>query len=75
MGTDIDAVSDIIEHMDRQLRALYLKREGGFREKRLWNHTYVKHQIDRRRNHKDFKIQDHTGRKSGQSQERVQDSD
>lgn len=59
MGTDIDAVSDIIEHMDRQLRALYLKHEDGFREKRLWNHTYVKHQIDRRRNHKDFKIQYH----------------
>ena len=34
MGTDIDAVSDIIEHMDRQLRSLYLKREDGFREKR-----------------------------------------
>lgn len=33
MGTDIDAVSDIIEHMDRQLRALYLKHEDGFREK------------------------------------------
>ena len=53
MRSSIDDISDIIEHMNRQLKKLYLTKGDAFTEKRLWKHTYVKHQMEH------FRIQDH----------------
>lgn len=59
MTTDIKSVCEVIEQMDMQLRESLLKKDGVIQKKKLWENTYIKHQIDRRNNGDVFSISDH----------------
>lgn len=59
MKTHIENVCKIVEQMDIQLRTDLLKRNGQIQEKKLWENTYIKHQIDKRKNNERFSISDH----------------
>lgn len=45
--------------MDNHLRNELLKENGKLQEKKLWENTFIKHQIDRRNNGDTFSIEDH----------------
>ena len=52
----IKAVAPFVELMDKQLRNELLFKNGILQEKKLWENTYIKHQIDRRNRGKCFTI-------------------
>lgn len=45
--------------MDNHLRNDLLKKDGKLQEKKLWENTFIKHQIDRRKQGGTFSIEDH----------------
>ena len=45
--------------MDNHLRNDLLKKDGKLQEKKLWENTFIKHQIDRRKQGGIFSIEDH----------------
>lgn len=60
MERNIEKIGDIIEKMDKQLREILLTKDGKIQNKKLWENTYIKKQIDRRNNgDTDFAVQDH----------------
>ena len=59
MVQDIDCVCHIIKQMDSQLRTELLIKEGEIQEKKLWENTYICHQIARRERQEDFSMSDH----------------
>ena len=69
-----------VEQMDKQLRSDLLLKDGVLQKKKLWENTYIKHQIDRRTDGGTFTINDHIRAmvysmlSSGIKWERVEDS-
>lgn len=57
---NLQEVCCVVEHMDSQLRTTLLKDdEGNILKKKIWEHTYIKHQIDKRKSGGTFSINDH----------------
>lgn len=59
MINNIKEVAKIVELMDRNLRNDLFIKNGVLQEKKLWENTHIKHQIDRRNNGDSFSINDH----------------
>lgn len=59
MINNIKEVAKIVELMDRNLRNDLFIKNGVLQEKKLWENTHIKHQIDRRNNGESFSINDH----------------
>lgn len=81
MKRDIVVVCNSIMEMDNQLRSSLLVKNGKIQNKKLWENTHIKKQIDRRNaGDKDFPVQDHIRAmvysmlSSGISWERVENS-
>lgn len=51
--------SNLIDEMNLHLRNCLLIRNGEIQTKKLWENTFIKHQIDRRNAGEKFSIQDH----------------
>ncbi len=59
MTSNIDDIANAVELMDKQLRSELLIKDGKIQQKKLWENTYIKHQIDKRNNGYSFSINDH----------------
>lgn len=59
MVCNINEVAKSVEEMDKQLRNELFHNNGVLQEKKLWESTHIKHQIDRRNNGESFSINDH----------------
>lgn len=51
--------ANVIDEMDLHLRNSLLIQDGEIHTKKLWENTFIKHQIDRRNAGEKFNIQDH----------------
>lgn len=51
--------ANVIDEMDLHLRNSLLIQDGEIQTKKLWENTFIKHQIDRRNAGEKFNIQDH----------------
>ena len=55
-----EAVAKIIELMDKQLRSDLLNDKlGHIQNKKLWENTYIKHQIEKRKSKHEFSLEEH----------------
>lgn len=52
-------ICKIVKEMEVQLHTCLLIKDGQIQEKKLWENTYIKHQLDRRSNEVTFSISDH----------------
>lgn len=59
MINSIKEITKCVELMDKQLRNGLFVKNGVVQEKKLWENTYIKHQIDKRNNGGNFSINDH----------------
>lgn len=59
MNNNISNTAKSVLAMDNHLRNELLMKNGKLQEKKLWENTFIKHQIDRRNNGGSFSIQDH----------------
>lgn len=59
MNRTIQATAQAVKLMDRHLRNELLIKNGKLQDKKLWEHTFIKHQIDRRNNGDIFSLSDH----------------
>ena len=59
MINSIKEITKCVELMDKQLRNDLFVKNGVVQEKKLWENTYIKHQIDKRNNGGNFSINDH----------------
>lgn len=50
---------DFVNLMDNHLRTDLLIKDGKLQEKKLWENTYIKHQIDKREKDEVFTVSDH----------------
>lgn len=57
--SSISEAARAVEQMDKHLRDTLLKKDGLNQEKKLWENTYIKHQIDKRNGGGSFSINDH----------------
>lgn len=55
----IDTVENAVLIMEKRLQEELLIKDGKVQEKKLWNNTYIKKQIDKREGGGKFSIQDH----------------
>lgn len=56
---NIENVAKSVLLMDKQLREELLVKDGKVQNKKLWEHTYIKKQIDRRKSGDIFTVTDH----------------
>ena len=56
---DIETVANAVLLMDKQLRGELFIRDGKIQTKKLWENTYIKKQLDKRRDGGDFTVSDH----------------
>lgn len=55
-----EAISKVIESMDKHLRNDLLKdKSGHIQNKKLWENTYIKHQIEKRKRKYEFSLEEH----------------
>lgn len=59
MNIKIKEVAQAVELMDKQLRTELLIKDNKIQQKKLWENTYIKHQIDKRNNGECFSVNDH----------------
>ena len=59
MNDNIRNAANSVLAMDNHLRNDLLKKDGKLQEKKLWENTFIKHQIDRRKQGGTFSIEDH----------------
>ncbi len=59
MNYAICAAAQAVVLMDNQLRKELLIKDGRIQEKKLWENTFIKHQIDRRNSDEIFSVSDH----------------
>lgn len=59
MSRNICEIADIVIQMDEQLRSDLLIKDGVIQEKKLWDNTYIKHQLDKRNSGGNFTLTDH----------------
>lgn len=53
------AVAQAVNAMDKHLRMELLQKDGVLQQKKLWENTFIKHQIDRRNGGDTFTLNDH----------------
>lgn len=53
------AIYEVIEQMDKHLRTDRLKKDGVIQSEKLWENTYIRHQIDKRRDGGSFSVSEH----------------
>lgn len=63
---NIENVAKSVLLMDKQLREELLVKDGKVQNKKLWEHTHIKKQIDRRKNGDTFTVTDHIRAKFAQ---------
>ena len=56
---DMETVANAVLLMDKQLREELFIRDGRIQTKKLWENTYIKKQLDRRKNGGTFTVSDH----------------
>ena len=56
---DMETVANAVLLMDKQLREELFIRDGKIQTKKLWENTYIKKQLDKRRDGGDFTVSDH----------------
>ena len=56
---NINTTAEAVTLMEKHLRNELLKKDGEIIKKKLWENTYIKHQIDRRLRGESFDIKDH----------------
>lgn len=56
---NIENVAKYVLLMDKQLREKLLVKDGKVQNKKLWEYTHIKKQIDRRKNGDTFTVTDH----------------
>ena len=56
---DIETVANAVLLMDKQLREELFIRDGKIQTKKLWENTYIKKQLDKRKNGGAFTVSDH----------------
>lgn len=59
MNDNIRNAANSVLAMDNHLRNDLLRKDGKLQEKKLWENTFIKHQIDRRKQGGTFSIEDH----------------
>lgn len=59
MSKSIKSAAETVPRMDEQLRNDLFIKDGVLQEKKLWENTHIKHQIDRWNNGESFSINDH----------------
>jgi 3-methyladenine DNA glycosylase Tag len=59
MIVDYGKISKIVDLMDKQLREELLMNDGKVQEKKLWENTFIKHQVDKRNDSGTFDTSDH----------------
>lgn len=59
MSKSIKSAAETVLRMDEQLRNDLFIKDGVLQEKKLWENTHIKHQIDRRTNGERFSVNDH----------------
>lgn len=59
MSKSIKSAAETVLRMDEQLRNDLFIKDGVLQEKKLWENTHIKHQINRRNNGESFSINDH----------------
>lgn len=59
MSKSIKSAAETVLRMDEQLRNDLFIKDGVLQEKKLWENTHIKHQIDRRNNGERFSVNDH----------------
>lgn len=59
MSKSIKSAAETVLQMDEQLRNDLFIKNGVLQEKKLWENTHIKHQINRRNNGDSFSINDH----------------
>lgn len=59
LNSKIKTIAGVVELMDEHLRNELLMKNGIFQEKKLWENTYIKKQIDKRNNGGIFTLSDH----------------
>lgn len=59
MKKSIKSAAETVLQMDEQLRNDLFIKNGVLQEKKLWENTHIKHQIDRRNNGERFSVNDH----------------
>jgi thermostable 8-oxoguanine DNA glycosylase len=59
MENTIAITDELIQKMDNQLRTELFKKDSDFEKRKLWENTYIKHQIDKRKAGKPFTVSDH----------------
>lgn len=59
MSKSIKSAAETVLQMDEQLRNDLFIKNGVLQEKKLWESTHIKHQIDRRNNGERFSVNDH----------------
>ena len=55
----IEKTAEVVLAMDKHLRNELLKKDGILQEKKLWENTHIKHQIDNRESGYSFSLSDH----------------
>ena len=56
---NIEAAANAVQRMDRHLRTELLLKDGTVPPQKLWENTYIKKQIDRRKSGGTFTLNDH----------------
>lgn len=56
---DISRISEVVTDMDFYMRNSLLKRNGVIQSKKLWENTYIRHQIEKRKKNGEFSLSDH----------------
>lgn len=59
MVSKISEISKVVEQMDIHLRNDLFKKDGNIQQKMLWENTFIKHQIDKRKRGEKFTVKDH----------------
>ena len=58
MEMNAENAKKVLDQMDRRLRTELLE-EGRIREGQLWEHTFIRKQIEKRNNNDMFSLKDH----------------
>jgi len=56
---NIEAAANAVQRMDAHLRTALLVKDGTIPTQKLWENTYIKKQIDRRKSGGAFTLKDH----------------
>lgn len=59
LNQSIYTAAQAVKQMDIHMRQVFLTKNGHSQEKKLWENTFIKHQIDKRNSNYTFSLNDH----------------